>query len=153
MPAGGILGDGVKLAYSAASPQSWIELTQLLDLPKPPSPTPDRLENTTHGTSGFHTFGLGLKEVPDVEAVLLFDPDVAAHMAMILARDNKTEYWFRVEVPTNAAKTLFIAWEFQGKVMTADITTPIPDWQNLNLAIIYTGGYTYQSTAMATEIT
>ena len=152
MPADGILGDGVKMAYSAASPQAWIELTQLLDLPRPPAPTPDKLENTTHGTDGYHTYGLGLKDVPDIEAVLLFDPDVAAHMAMITYRDAKTELWFRIEIPTNAAKTLFQAWEFQGKVMTADLETPIPDWQKLNLGIIYTGGYSYYPTALATEI-
>lgn len=152
MPADGILGDGVKMAYSVSSPVSWTELPLLLDLPRPPAPTPDKLENTTHGSSGFHTYGLGLKDVPDIEAVFLFNPESAAHLAMITGRDAKTEYWFRIEVPTDTAQTTFIAWEFQGKIMNADIEAPIADFQKLNLSIIYTDGYSFYPTAAATSI-
>jgi len=155
MPTEGLLGDGVKIAYSETSPMSWVELPQLMDLPKPPSPTPDKLETTTHGTAGFHTYGTGLKDVPDIEAVFLFDPDKAitpSHVAMITHRDAKTILWFRIETPSNVGKTEFIAWDFQARVQAADIETPKDNWQLMNLSLVYAGGYSFYDTPAASAI-
>jgi len=147
-----ILGDGVKFAYSTGSPVSWTELTGLVDFPTPPAPVADKLEKTTHGTNGYKSYGLGLRDVPDIAATFHFDASDAGQMAMIAARTAGTELWFRVEVPTNEAATLFIAWEWKGYVNKADVTTPINGWQMLNLGIMYSDSYTFFDTPYASEI-
>ena len=147
-----ILGDGVKIGYCTTSPVSWTELVGLVDLPAPPGPVAEMLENTTHGTSGYKTYGAGLKDVPDVTATFHFT-GTAAQLAMISAQAAGTVLWFRFEVPATAAKTTFRAWEMQAVVIAAPVATPIADWQTLTLTLKYSGNFAFYPDAAATAIT
>jgi len=151
-----LLGDGVNIAYEGGSPADWIELTDLLDLPMPPAPVADKLETTVHGTDGYKTYGLGLRDVPDITATFQFEAggsSATAHLAMIAALEAQTELTWLIEVPSNTAKTLFINWQFTGYVNKADISTPINGWQTMTLGIMYSGSYAFTSTPAATKIT
>lgn len=144
--------DGVKFAYALSSPITWTELTDLRDLPSPPASVADKLEITTHGSEGRKRYKTGLLDTPDVAVKFLLNLD-AAQLALITARDARTEIWWRCEIPTDEAKTLFVAWEWQGYVAKADLMTPIGGVWEFDLGIQYSDNYQFFETPAATEIT
>lgn len=145
--------DGVKFAYSLSSPLSWVELDNLRDLPSPPASVADKLDITTHGNARRKAYKSGMMDTPDITARFLLDLSDAAQLAMITARDAGTELWFRCEIPSNEAKTLFLGWEWQGYVSKADALTPVGGVWEFDLVIQYSDNYQFWSTPAATEIT
>jgi hypothetical protein len=120
-------------------------------MPQPPSSVRDKLETTTHGTSGRKTYKLGLTDTPDFSLKLLYKMD-AAQLGLITARDAGTELWFRAEVPSEDNAAEFFAWEWQGYVNKADPLTPIGGVWEFDVGIMYSDNYTFYSDAYATQI-
>ena len=118
MAVDGVLGNGVKIAYSAASPVSWTNIGQVLDVTVP-GLEPDEVETTVHGTSSYKRFMRGMIDVTELEATLLADLDEGTSPAQDALFDYQaagTTLWWRVEVPVDRAQTEYTAFEFQGWV-------------------------------------
>ena len=142
MALGGILGNGMKIGYSAASPVSWNAIGQLLDIPDLPGITADKIDSTIHSTGGWKRSFPGLKSVNDVTMTLLSDHDSAtspSHAAMWTLNAAGTTVWWRIEVPSDRAMTEYAAWEFQGNISAVSAKTPIDDRQTTEVTIQFDG--------------
>ena len=144
MATGGVLGNGVKVGYSSASPVSWTKVAALMDQ-KLPEETPDDVDITVHSTGGYYQNMPGLKKVSDLELSFLADLDpttTASHAALKALKDAGTILWWRIEVPTNRAQTQFCPFEFQGAVSSWNIEAPTADKQMLKVSVKFQGaGY------------
>lgn len=142
MAQGGILGNGCKVAYSAASPITWIPVNQLREVAFPTYEA-DKVEITTHSVvNKLKRYMAGLIEVGDPSFVVLTDlnpstsPDQAA---LIAANKAGTSYWWRIEVPTNRARTQFYGIEFQASVKNFAPDTPIDGAQTTRYTLTFDG--------------
>ena len=142
MATGGVLGNGVKVAYSAASPVSWLAIGQVLDT-KIPTYVRDKVNITTHSTTNdLKRYMSGMIEVGDMELSVLQDLDETTSTDQdALWDDNQTgvPMWWRVEIPTTRARDKFVAFEFQGNVASFEPSTPIEDKQTLRVVIRFDG--------------
>ena len=141
MAQGGVLGNGVKVAYSASSPVSWTGVGQVLDITFP-GLVPDEVETTVHGTSKWKRFMPGLIDVSPMELTLLADLDEgtsASQDALFDYQSAGTTLWWRVEVPVDRSQTEYTAFEFQGWVKNWVPTTPQQDKQTLNVTVRFDG--------------
>jgi hypothetical protein len=142
MALGGVLGKGCKVAYSTASPVSWVQVTQLIDLTIP-TQIADRVDNTMHSTAGSLKRSMpGLVSVgdPTITVVQDLDPATCASQAYLRARQvDQTTVWFRLEVPVNRAKTLFMGFVFQAAVANYEPSTPIADRQTTKFTLMFDG--------------
>jgi len=154
MATDGVLGDGVKVAYSASSPVSWTQVTQVLNAEIPTFET-ERVDTTVHGTTGFKSSMPGLTEVGDLTITLLADLDEltsATHEAMFSYNVSKTTLWWAVEIPTNRAKTRYKMWEFQGNIGSVSPGAPIEDKQTLDVQVRFEGTTFNRHPAGATQL-
>ena len=142
MAAGGVLGKGCKVAYSAASPVSWVQVTQLIDMTIP-TEIADRIDNTMHSTAGSLKRSMpGLVSVgdPTVTVVSDLDPATSPSQAYMRARQkDQTTIWCRMEVPVNRAKTLFMGFTFQAAVANYEPATPVADRQTTKFTLMFDG--------------
>jgi hypothetical protein len=155
MAADGLLGNGVKVAYSAASPVSWIRVPQVLNVVIPGLEF-DEVETTVHSTGGLRRFIPGLGDVTEMELELLADLDettTASYNALFNFQAARTTIWWRIEVPTTRAQTKFTAFEFQGFVKTWKADPPIDDRQTLMVTVRFDGTSFSKLSAGASAIT
>jgi hypothetical protein len=141
MATGGLLGNGVRVGFSSTSPVSFTSLANVLDV-KFPTETPDKIDKTTHGSSKYKKNFPGMVEVGDMEVTLLGDLDQAtsAEIETLWAyAQAQTELWWRVEVPTNRAKTRFRPFEFYGYPANVEPGTPVQDKQTIKFTVVHSG--------------
>ena len=157
MAQGGILGNGCKVAYSAASPVTWIPVPQLVDITFP-TWVADKVNIDTHSvTNKLHRAMAGMITVGDPGFTILsdFDPATAvAQAALMTLNSSGTSVWFRFEIPTNRAKTAFRGIEFQASVLSFEPGMPIADKQTTRINLSFDGEDLYWDAATgASEIT
>jgi hypothetical protein len=157
MAQGGILGNGCKVAYSAASPITWIEVDQVVDITFPTYVADDVNIDTHSTTNKFHRKMAGMITVGDPSFTVLsdMDPSTSVDQAQLRAWNRAgTSVWFRIEVPVNRAKTSFFGIEFQASVKSVEPATPIADKQTTKYNLAFDGVDIYDDLAAgASEIT
>jgi hypothetical protein len=157
MAQGGLIGNGCKVGVSTGSPVSWTRIPQVTDV-VPPQFTADKINIDTHNElNNLHRYRSGLNEVSDPSFTVLsdLDPATAAVLQTLLAANLAgTTLWFRFEIPTNDAKTLFRGCEFSATVGSFIPSTPIGDKQTTQYNLQFNGNSVGWSAATgASQIT
>jgi hypothetical protein len=155
MAVDGVMGNGVKLGYAATSPTTWLPVPQVLDV-EIPGLVADKVPTTVHG--GVYKRNIrGLLDVTPMKVMLLADLDPAttnvSHTALQTLQAAGTTVWWRVEVPSNRARTLFAAFEFQGYVDTWTPSAPIEGRQEIEVNVVFDGTSFTRYAPAATAIT
>lgn len=138
MAQGGLIGNGVRVAYSLSSPISLLAIGQVFDITLPGLSRAD-VENSTH-LSVYERTMPGMITVSEMKLMLIadLDPSTSIGTAQKALEDlliaGTTVYW-RVEVPTNRARSLCVAREFQGYVKTHQSAAPLKDKQTLETVV------------------
>jgi hypothetical protein len=104
----------------------------------PPQLERDEVETTVHGTTTFRTYINGLGTISPMEMTLLANLSVGStHMTLRSYLDSQDELWWRFEVPVspNLATTQYIAYEFQGRVGSWSLGTPIDDAKTIDVIV------------------
>mgnify|MGYP001579136005 CR=1 FL=1 len=156
MATGGVLGNGTKAAYSITSPLSWVNVPALVDI-SVPTYVADKVNIDTHSVSNnLHKNMAGMITVGDPGFTVLadFDPATSAAQAYLRAANKAgTSLWFRFEIPTNRAKTLFWGVEFKATVLSDEPAVPIADKQTRRFNLSFDGDAIYDDAAAgASEI-
>jgi hypothetical protein len=141
MATGGVLGNGVRVGYSAASPVSFTRVPQLLDVTFPTF-VYDEVDSTVHGTSKLKRSMPGMITVSEMTMTFLSDLDettTASQQALFALNQAGTSLWWRVEVPVNREQSKCVAFEFQGFVKSWEPSTPIEDRQTLQVVVKFDG--------------
>lgn len=153
MATGGVLGNGTKVGFSAASPVSWTRIGQVMDVTKFIQLISNLVDTTVYSTSNIMTTMPGMIPPPDVEFMLLADHDAAtspSHESLRAYQLAGTTVYFRFEVPVNRAQSSFRAWEFQAFVKEYSLDVKIADKQTTKVTITFAGGYSvYPAAASA----
>lgn len=146
MAQGGVLGNGVKLAYSATSPVNWVEVGQLMDFPDLPQLEAAIINTTVHSRNQIETAMPGMVPVAEMPFKVLADLDQSSGADLEALRQyapasghanqGQTLYW-RAEAPVNRAQTSYRAVEFRGWLRSFKAHTPITDVQTVDLGIVY----------------
>ena len=151
----GMIGNGIKVAYSNASPVSWVRVTQL-DAITTPQFSSDVIDRTVSGTNRFKRSLPGMATVSPLQLVILGDLDSATSpvQAALLAlwKTGETIYW-RVEIPINRSQTSFRPMEFRGYVKDFQYAAPIDDKQTLTVSIEFDDEDVYLLAPGASAIT
>lgn len=153
MPSGGQIGSGVKIAYSANSPVSWTRVPELTDV-TPPTFERDDVEITTHGTTSLRQYIPGLADVTDLEFTMLANLTIGSVCTALSSLErSQTTVWWRVEIPVSSdlATTNYFAYQFQGKVKTWAVESPIDDAKIVNVVVKFNDNFMIQQ-EMASEI-
>lgn len=156
MAQNGVLGDGVKVAYSASSPVTWVPVGQILTC-EIPGLEPDEVETTVHGTtSGLRRHMRGLIDVTEMMMTILADLDETTGVDQDALFDfqaaGTTIYW-RVEVPTVRDKSKFVGFEFRGWVKKWHPKAPIDNRQELDASVRFDDTAFTKTAAGASQIT
>lgn len=156
MAQGGLLGNGCKVAYSVASPITWVGIGQLRGVTAPTFEA-DKVEITTHSLiNKLRRYMAGLIEVGDPEFMVLSDLDPATDAAQAALRNyNKvgTSLWWRFEFPTNRERTSFWGMEFRASVKSFNLEAPIDGAQETTFALTFDGDdLGFDASAGASEI-
>jgi hypothetical protein len=142
MAQGGLLGNGCKVAYATGSPQTWVAIPYVTDVVFPQF-VADRVNIDTHSTTNnLHKNMAGLVDVtdPSFECLSDFDPSTGvAQQALLAGNKAGTTFWFRFELPVNAAKTSFRGCEFSATVGGFEPATPIGDKQTTRFSLQFNG--------------
>jgi hypothetical protein len=157
MAQGGILGNGCKAAYSLASPITWVQIDQLVDLVFPTWVGDDVNIDTHLTTNKLHRNMPGMIAVGNPSVTVLTDLDPATSPDQDALRQYNASgenLWFRFEVPVNRAKTSFRGIEFQAGVKSFSPATPIADKQTTVFELNFSGDdIGWDIAAGASEIT
>lgn len=140
MAADGVLGNGVKVGYSASSPVSWTAVAQLLDV-EIPGLVADEVETSTHA-SLYKRRMRGMIDVTAMKLMLLADLNpstTASHAALQALQAAGTTVWWRVEVPADRSKSAYAAFEFQAYVHTWTPKAPIDGRQEIEVEVHFDG--------------
>lgn len=141
MATGGVLGNGVKVGFSAASPVSWTAVGQVMNVDMPTLEADD-VDTTVHSTSRFKRSMAGMIEVSELTLELLADTNPSTSSAQDLLwnynQSGTTLYW-RVEVPTDRNLSQYTPFEFQGVVKSWKLDAPIDDKQTLTVVVKFDG--------------
>lgn len=155
MAQGGMIGNGVKVAYAAASPITWVPVGQILNVDIP-GLNPDEVETTVHSTSPWKRFIRGMIDVGEMTLTLLTDLDEGTSTDQDALFDYQaagtTLYW-RVEVPVDREQSEFTGFEFQAWVKKYAPKTPIEGRQELEVSVRFDGDYFLKFAAGASQIT
>lgn len=150
----GVLGNGLKIAYSVSSPISWIQVPDIMVFDKMFELVSPRIDTTVSGVS-IKTTIAGIPDAPELSFTKLSDPNpstgVAEETIRALQLAGTIVYW-RWERPTNTARTLFRGEVFQGYVLSFGPSAPVTDKQTVKVVLSYSGGYVIDSTAGASLI-
>ena len=139
----GVLGNGTRVGWSSASPQSYTTVASVLEVTIPKI-VADEIDKTTHSTGGFYRSFRGLKRVENVTLMLLGDHKssrTASHAALRnLQRDGDT-VWFRFEIPLdrNLATSQCFALIAQFYVKSWGPAAPIADKQTIEVVLGFDG--------------
>jgi len=143
MAQGGVLGNGTLIAVSAGgSPTTWTVIPQLLEVSFPQD-TADRVEITTHSRINKRKrYMTGLTETSDPSFLVLDDSDETTGTVQETLRQIAaagTSVWWRIEKPTNRARTKFRGIEFQASIKDFNSETPIGDAQKIRVTLTFDG--------------
>lgn len=156
MATGGVIGNGTKVGFSenSTSPVTYLNVGQLLNIDQFLQLVADDVDNTVMGTSNIMTSMPGMIPAPEFQFTLLSDHDPATSPRHETLRKYQSgsgdasagsNLLFRVEVPTNRAKTLFRGWQFTAYVKQYSANTPIGDKQTTQITAKFAGGYSVDS--------
>lgn len=137
----GMIGNGVKIAFSASSPVSWTRVGQVMNA-EVPQLVRDKIDRTVHSTYGYKRSLPGMIDVSDLTLEILQDLNQATSAAqhqLLTYLKAGTTIWWRIEIPTDRAQSSFAAIEFQGYVMSWQPSAPIEDKQALTAVIAFDG--------------
>jgi hypothetical protein len=139
MAANGVLGFGVRVAYSTTSPTTWIPIPQLTEI-EFPSFEPDVVDTTVHGTNALKRSIRGMISVGEMTMTLLADLGASSvHRNLRQLQMNGTTVWWRIELPENRAMTSFVGFEFQGWVKDWTPEISMEDVQKLRVTVQFDG--------------
>lgn len=141
MALNGMVGNGVKIAFSASSPVAWTAVGQILNA-EIPQLVRDKIDRTVHSTYGYKRSLPGMIDVSDLTLEILQDLDTATsgpQATLLTYAKAGTTIWWRIEIPTDRAQSSFAAIEFQGYVMSWQPSAPIADAQKLTAVIAFDG--------------
>jgi hypothetical protein len=149
----GTIGSGIRAGYSLASPHTWVRITGILD-GNPPQFTRDDVDTTTHGVTSIRKEIPGLSTVNDATLVLLADLDrltSPSHLGLKDLERSQNTVWFRYEVPIDAdlESTDYLVFEYQVRVKSWELTTPIDNRKEINVAFKFGGDDVYQYEGVA----
>jgi len=136
-----MLGNGVKIAFSASSPVAWIAVGQVLNA-EIPQLVRDKIDRTVHSAYGYKRSLPGMIDVSDLTLEILQDLNQATSVAqrtLLTYLKAGTTLWWRIEIPTDRTQTAFAALEFQGFVMSWQPSAPIGEKQQLTAVIAFDG--------------
>lgn len=152
MATGGQLGSGVQVAYSLNnSPQTWIEITQIMDAVIPQVER-DRVESTVHGVTSLRTYIPGLGDVRDGELTLLANLSTGGvHLALQQLERSQDTIWVRFEVPdtSNLSTTNFFAVQLQARVSGWTLDTPIDGAKTIKVLLQFQDNFMTQQPMVA----
>lgn len=146
----GVLGNGSKIGFSAASPVAWTRVGQVMNFDKVLELIANIVDTTVMGTSNIMTGMAGMIPIPTYEFTVLADLDTATSPSHESLRQYSagsglsqagTVLYFRSEFPVNRAQTSFRAFEFQGFVNGYALSAPIGDKQSIKFTVVFSGGY------------
>ena len=158
MAADGMIANGIKIGYSAASPVSWNAIGQLLSVGGIKL-TRAKIARTVHSTNIFNRYLPGMADVADVALEILQDPDEgtthgAVQEALRALLTAGTTVWWRIEFPTDRVQTEYKPVEFQGFVTDFEISGGAPeDRQTFTVTVAFDGDSVSIGPAGATAIT
>lgn len=149
-----MIGMDSRLAFSLASPVTWTSVTNLLDFTSP-TETAARVEKTVYSrTSSLRRYEPGLSDVADQTFTVKQDLGDAVQAQLYAAKEARTLLWFRAEYATNDAGTLFIGFEWQGRIADFKPAAPKDGLQTTQFSIQFDGDAIYKDGAPgATQIT
>ena len=139
MAQGGMVGNGVKIAYSASSPVSWTSVGQILNA-EVPQLVRDKIDRTVHSAFGYKRSLPGMIDVSDLTLTLLADLDAttgATQRALLNYLKAGTTIWWRIEIPVDRSQSEYAALEFQGFVMSWQPSAPIDGRQEVACTIAF----------------
>jgi hypothetical protein len=152
MATGGQLGSGVQVAYSLNnSPQTWIEIPEILDVVVPAIER-DRVESTVHGTTSLRTYIPGLGDVRDGELTLRANLTAGSvHLALQALNISQDTIWVRYEVPdtSNLSTTNFMGVQMQARVSSWLPETPIDGIKTISVKFQHQDNFFQQPTMAA----
>ena len=150
----GVIGNGVKVGYSATSPNTWLPVPQVLDV-EIPGLMADKVPTSVHGST-YKRKMRGMLDVSAAKITVLADLDpatTASHTALQTLQAAGTTVWWRIEVPSNRARTAYVGFEFQGYVDTWHPKAPLEGRQEIELNIEFDGTSFSRSAPGASTIT
>jgi hypothetical protein len=143
MAAGGVLGNGCKVAYSVVeSPATWVPIPELIDMGIP-TLVADRVDSTVHSTtSNLKKSMPGMQTVGDPWFTVVQDLNPVTSAAQAALRGYQaagTTISFRMEVPVTRAKDSFLGYEFEAAVANYEPAVPIGDRQTTKFTLMFDG--------------
>lgn len=138
----GMIGNGVKIAYSAASPVSWLGIGQVLECAGLGIER-DKVDRTVSSALIYKRSLPGMAEVRPLELTILADPDEGSAdqgVRQKALRDyvvSGTTIWFRIEVPVDRTQSAFKPFEYQGYVRSWEMATPIENRITFQIIVEY----------------
>lgn len=144
MADGGNIGNGSKIGYRVVdSPLGvFTEIGQILNFSGFEFMR-DKVDTTIHSSNVFKRSMPGMCEVGDLEVELLANRNELVgegivQQALVDLWSNGTTVNWRVEIPTNRAKTTFKGYEFDGYIIgITPFDAPIDDRQTLKVTIAF----------------
>ncbi len=150
----GVLGNGLKVAYSAASPLTWVQVPDILMIDKFFGLVNPKIDISVSGDLIKRTMP-GVPDAPELGFTKLADPDPSTGIAEEAIRAfqlaGTTIYW-RFERPTNRARTSFRGEVFQAYVLSVEPAAPIQDKQTVKITLSYGGNYQIDGSVGASQI-
>ncbi len=143
MAKGGVLGNGTKVGFSAASPVTYTKLGQLRDIPQFISLIANDVDTTVHSSSRLMTSMPGMIPPPEVKIQVLADLDQASSAdqeSLRTLQANGTTVWWLIEIPVDRLQSSFRGFSFTGYIRewTPD-AAKVASEQLLNISIKYAG--------------
>lgn len=139
MAQGGVIGNGVKVGYSAASPVSYTSIGQILSI-EIPQLTADKVDRTVSSSNQYKRSMPGMIDVSDLTFELLADLDESTgatqRQLLTYLKAGTTIYW-RIEVPVDRSKSECVPFEFQGYVASWQPTAPVDDKQVVKVSVAF----------------
>jgi len=139
MAQGGLIGNGVKIAYAASSPVTWTGIGQIINA-EIPQMVRDKIDRTVHGTSAYKRSLPGMIDVSDLSLEILQDLHATSgatqRQLLTYLKAGTTIYW-RIEIPETRSQSAYVAMEFQGYVMSWQPSAPQGDKQVLTVTIAF----------------
>lgn len=136
----GVIGHGVKVAFSTSSPVSWTALGELADF-TPPTLERNKADNTVHGTSPFMRELPAMIKVGDTSMVIVADQNTRANYLTLKTHFlSGATLWWRFETPADRAITTYYAREIQGFIANlSGPMTPQQERQTYEVTITFDG--------------
>lgn len=158
MATGGLIGYGVRVAFSeAASPYVWKKLEQVLDV-QIPTLVADKIDTTIHATGNRLKRNIaGLISVTDAVITMLADnsPATAPNQNRLFALlAAGTSVGWRIEVPMSEDPSVdsFQGYEFQARVLKFEPKAPIGNRQENVATLVFDGDFFDRFDPAASEI-